>query len=125
MQNTDNQSFQYTYSAKEQEEIRNIRKKYVHDTNSKLELLRKLDKRIYKKATTISISIGIIGTLILGLGMSCILEWQDKLFFEGIIIGISGIIILFLPYPVYNKVLKIERKKIAPEIIRLTDELLK
>ena len=50
MQNTDNQSFQFTYSAKEQEEIRSIRKKYVHDANSKLELLRKLDKRIYKKA---------------------------------------------------------------------------
>lgn len=125
MQNTDNQSFEYTYSAKEQEEIRSIRKKYVQDKNSKLELLRKLDEGVYKKANTISISIGILGTLILGLGMCCILEWQDKLFFEGIIIGISGIIILFFAYPVYNRVLKIERKKIAPEIIRLTDELLK
>ena len=43
----------------------------------------------------------------------------------GIITGVSGISLAALAYPVYSKVLKREREKIAPEILRLTDELMK
>ncbi len=34
-------------------------------------------------------------------------------------------ILIALAYPVYNRVLKKERARIAPEILRLTEELLK
>ena len=43
----------------------------------------------------------------------------------GIIIGIVGIVLVSLAYPLYNRIVKKEREKIAPEIIRLTDELMK
>ena len=43
----------------------------------------------------------------------------------GIITGVLGVILAALAYPVYSKVLKREREKIAPEILRLTDELMK
>ena len=46
-------------------------------------------------------------------------------FIPCIIIGLVGIVIFAMAYPVYQKVLKKEREKIAPEIIRLTDELMK
>ena len=61
----------------------------------------------------------------MGVGMSCAMVWQGVLFIPGIIIGLAGIGLVAAAYPVYNYVTKKEREKIAPEIIRLTDELLK
>lgn len=124
MENQDREKFSYTYSAKEQEEINRIRKKYV-ETEDKMERLRKLDLGVTQKATVISIIIGIIGTLIMGTGMCCTTVWQEMWFIPGIIIGIIGLVVMALAYPIYQKVLKKEREKIAPEIIRLTDELMK
>lgn len=123
---TENNSFSYTYSAKQQAEIENIRKKYAPSTSTedKMEQLRRLDGGVTRKATVISLILGITGTLIMGIGMCCTMVWQDTLFIPGIVIGLIGIAMLSAAYPVYNKVLKKEREKIAPEILRLTDELL-
>ena len=123
---TENNSFNYTYSAKQQAEIENIRKKYAPSTSNedKMEQLRRLDAGVTKKATVLSLILGITGTLIMGIGMSFSLVWPDILLVPGIIIGIIGIAILSAAYPVYTKVLKLEREKAAPEILRLTDELL-
>jgi hypothetical protein len=43
----------------------------------------------------------------------------------GIAVGVVGIVLVALAYPLYNRVLKKQREKIAPEILRLSDELLK
>ena len=42
----------------------------------------------------------------------------------GITAGIAGLVLVALAYPVYDMVLKARRKKIAPEILRLSEELL-
>ncbi|MBE7053574.1 MAG: hypothetical protein E7391_04790 [Ruminococcaceae bacterium] len=121
-----NEKFNYTYSAKEQEELKKIRQKYMpQEEEDSMQKIRQLDAGVYNKATTYSLILGIIGTLIMGLGMSCCMVWMDKLFIPGIFIGVLGIVLVCFAYPVYNKTLKKEREKIAPEIIRLTDELLK
>ena len=83
-----------------------------------------------KKAQARSIALGVIGTLILGAGMSlCMTELSGFLggtaMFIGIPVGIVGMVLVALAYPLYNRVLKKEREKIAPEILRLTDELMK
>ena len=116
--------FSYTYSAKEQEEIKKIREKYVPKEADKMEQLRRLDASVTQKGTVISLVVGIIGALILGTGMSMCMVWTE-LFVLGIIMGIIGIAAVSLAYPIYSYVTKKERKKIAPEIIRLTDELMK
>lgn len=120
----DKKKFSYTYSAKEQEELIRIRNKYLPEKDDKMENLRKLDQSVYKKATIYSLISGIVGVLVMGMGMCCTMVWEDKMFIPGVIIGLIGIILVSLAYPVYNRILKNERKKIAPEIIRLTDELL-
>ncbi len=120
----DKKKFSYTYSAKEQEELIRIRNKYLPEKDDKMENLRKLDQSVYKKATIYSLISGIVGVLVMGIGMCCTMVWEDKMFIPGVIIGLIGIILVSLAYPVYNRILKSERKKIAPEIIRLTDELL-
>lgn len=71
----------------------------------------------------LSLSIGIIGTLMLGFGMSCATVLTE-FFVVGIIIGVLGMIVLGMAYPVYKKVTKKQREKIAEEIIRLSEELM-
>jgi uncharacterized membrane protein YeaQ/YmgE (transglycosylase-associated protein family) len=118
------ETFSYTYSAREQEEIKKIREKYIPKETDKMEQLRRLDESVTKKGTVISLVIGIIGALILGTGMSMCMVWTE-LFVLGIIVGIVGIVMVSAAYPLYSYVIKKEREKIAPEIIRLTDELMK
>jgi len=125
-----NEMFNFTYSAKQQEEIKRIRSKYISPEETKMDRLRKLDRSAYKKAKIYAITLGIIGTLILGTGMSLAMTELSGFpggtaLFIGIPVGIFGIVLVALAYPVYNLILKRERQRIAPEIIRLTDELMK
>lgn len=130
--NTDT-SFKYTYSAKEQNEIRRIREKYQSKEEDGISKLRKMDAKVSQKATAISLVLGILGALVMGMGMSLVMTDLGTIFgmagiasmIIGIIIGVPGIILVTLAYPVYGMVLKKEREKIAPEILRLTEELMK
>ena len=124
MENNQN-GFQYTYSAKEQAEIKRIRSKYTPKEENKMEQLQRLDASATQKATMYAIIVGVIGALILGAGMSCCLVWTNSLLVPGIVIGIIGMAVLAVAYPLYNRTLKKERERIAPEILRLTDELMK
>ena len=124
--------FSYTYSAKEQAELKKIREKYTAptETEDKMARLRKLDAGVTKTAQAIALIFGILGTLILGLGMSIIMTDLSDIFGDlsmviGIAVGLFGGTLASLAYPIYNAIVKAKRKKIAPEIIRLTDELMK
>jgi len=124
-----NNTFQYTYSAEQQEEIRNIRKKYAAPEEDKMAQLRKLDLRVTQKAQSCAIAMGVIGALILGTGMSLAMtklaaSLGSLSMLIGIPVGLIGIVLVALAYPLYNRILKKERQRIAPEILRLTDELL-
>ena len=88
------ETFEYRYSAKQQEEIEAIRRKYLPKEEDKMEQLRQMDKRVSRKGTIISIIIGVI-----------------------------GIVMIALAYPLYERLTKKERKKIAPLILKLADEL--
>jgi len=125
MEQKQTEGFQYSYSAKQQEEIKKIRSKYEEPKEDKMAYLRRLDESATRKGTLLSIVVGVIGTLILGFGMCCVMVWQVTWFVPGILIGLLGIVILAIAYPVYLQVTKKEREKIAPEVLRLTDELLK
>lgn len=120
-----NEGFHFTYSAKEQEELKAIRKKYLPPEEDKMQKIRNLDTHVTNKATVISIITGVIGMLILGIGMCCCLLWRGIWFIPGIIVGIIGMIAIGMAYPAYLHIVKKERKKIAPEILQLTEELIK
>jgi uncharacterized membrane protein YccF (DUF307 family) len=122
-------SFEYTYSAERQREIEAIRKKYLPKEEDKMEQLRRLHAQPTMKAQTVSLVLGILGTLILGTGMSlCMTELGAALgsfaMVLGIAVGLVGMVMVALAYPMYCRTLKREREKIAPEILRLSDELL-
>ena len=120
-----NQSFQFTYSAEEQAEVQKIRNKYIVREASKMDQLRALDSKPARKARAWAITLGVIGALIMGTGMSCCMVWGGAAFVPGVILGIAGMTMAGLAYPLYLRVLKKERARIAPEILRLTEELMK
>ena len=127
-----NESFEYTYSAPEQEEIRRIREKYLpkEERVSKMEQLRRLDESVTKKGTVWSLVVGILSCLVMGIGMCCCLVWMDvvwngvRLFWIGIPVGVLGMAGMGCAYPLYKRVTEAERKRLAPQILRLTEELM-
>ena len=124
------EGFHFTYSAAQQQEVENIRKKYLPKEEDKMEQLRKLHAIPTQKAQAASLAVGIIGALIMGTGMSLAMTEIGAALGSlsmviGIVIGIVGMVLVALAYPIYNRVLKKQREKIAPEILRLSDELLK
>ncbi len=129
----EDKGFSYKYSAKEQEELKKIREKYQPREESKMDTLRRLDETVTKKATMISIILGVAGALILGMGMSLMMtDIGDVLGLSGLMesvigitVGLIGLVCVSLAYPVYGRVLKSERKKIAPQVLKLTEELMK
>ena len=124
------EGFSFTYSAQQQKEVEAIRKKYLPKEADKMQQLRKLHAVPTKKAQTAAIAVGVIGALIMGTGMSvCLTDIGAALgslaMVMGILVGIAGMVLVALAYPIYNRVLNKQRAKIAPEILRLSDELLK
>ena len=116
--------FEYTYSAPAQDEVKRIRAKYLPKEVTKLDQLRALDASVTKRGNAISIAHGILYSLILGLGMSCCLVWAGKWFVPGILIGCIGLAGVGATYPIYQHIVKREREKVAPEILRLSEELI-
>ncbi len=120
------EKFSYSYSAKQQAEIKKIRDKYAEPTEAqdKMAELRRLDESASRPGTIAGWTLGVVSTLLLGVGMCCTLVWADTMFVPGIAIGLLGIIGIALSPVLYRKMTQKRRKKLAPEIMRLSDELL-
>ena len=135
MSNDEDKGFNYTYSTKQRDEVIAIRKKYTptepEDVDN-ITLLRNIDSEVTRKATVRALTTGVIGALLMGTGMSLLMtdlsstmgldSWIALLI--GIVIGMVGLIIMCVTYPLYNHILERERARIADEVIRLSDELL-
>lgn len=119
------ETFSYTYAARQQEEIKKIREKYLPAEEDRMEQLRRLDESAVRPGTVASILLGVIGALLLGLGMCCTMVWGGSWFIPGILMGIVGMLIMASAYPVFTRITKIRWDKLAPEILKLTDELMK
>ncbi len=128
---TSDAGFNYSYSAKRQTEVDRIKSKYVKKSEDKMEALRRLDRSVTKKANLASIILGTLGALILGTGMSLVMtDMAEKMnmsfvtaVISGVLIGIVGIALVALAYPIYKAVLRKEREKHASEILSLAAEL--
>lgn len=126
------ESFSFTYSAAQRQEVEDIRKKYLPQEENKLERLRRLHRSAERKAQAWAIGLGTVGALILGTGMSLVMTDLGKALAlpetasiaVGVAVGLVGLVLVALAYPVYNRILRKNRERIAPEILRLTDELL-
>lgn len=123
----DDKKFNYSYfspTEKEKEEIKSIREEYLpkEKGNEKLNRLIQLDKKVKNIPTIISLTVGIIGTLLFGFGMSLVLHWER--FLLGVPISLLGCLIMFFAYPLHNYLYKKLKGKYSSEIISLSNDLL-
>lgn len=118
-----NAAFSYTYSATQQEEIKRIRQKYIPSEENKMDQLRQLDACATRLGAVIALIVGVLSTLVMGIGMCCTMVWTQY-FILGIVIGIFGIAGVCATYPIYAVTTKRQRQKLAPEIMRLSAELM-
>lgn len=114
----------YAPTPKERKEIESIRNSYLQESASaeKLIKLRKLDSKVKNIPSTMSLIVGIIGTLIFGLGFAMVLEWQINIW--GVVVSIIGAIPIALAYPLNQFMSKRLKSKYSKEIIKISNELL-
>ena len=113
--------------------VQKIRTQYTEKEHTALDTLRALDRKVKRPAATFAYVFGSLGAIIMGGGMSLIMTDIGSAIglsatlctVLGIPLGLVGIVLVCLAYPVHNRTLKTEREKIASEILRLTDELMK
>lgn len=117
------ESFEYIYSAERQNEIDAIRKKYLPqgEQENKLEQLRKLDAGVTTPGFIAAMATGILSMLGFGLGMCCFLVWT--LWIAGAALCVIGVIGMLAAPWIYRRLVEKRRQEIAPEILRLTEEL--
>lgn len=119
--------FEYKYKAptqEERQEINNILNDYLpkNESNNKLDYLRKLDFKVKNIPMIVGLNLGIIGTLIFGLGLTCFLEWN--LIILGFIFSLLGMIVAVMAYPLYKVIYKRMKNRYSDEIIKISNELL-
>lgn len=119
----ENNTFEYNYSADKAKEVEAIRRKYENPKEDKFEQLKALDRQAERRGQIYSMAIGILGTLILGIGMSMALVGEVLFLIPGIIIGIIGMAVLGAAYPIYKKVTKADRDKVAAKVLELADQI--
>ena len=122
-----NNQFNFKYTAPTEEErkvIDSIRRQYApqEHVESKIERLRRLDALVKNTAIIWSLVLGVVGTLVLGLGLTMILEWSIWLW--GIVLMVIGSVPMAIAYPVYKLALNKGKAKYGDEILRLSEELL-
>ncbi len=119
----DRKPFEYIYSAEQQAEIEKIRNKYMPKEDDKLTQLRKLDASVTRKGTMVGITLGIVGCLLLGAGLSLVLVIGEEMVVASVLFGVPGIFAMVGAYPLYKKITEREMERIAPQILALTEEL--
>ena len=116
-------AFVYNYSASANKEVLEIRKKYMPQAESKLEELKRLDRCVQSAGMMESLSVGILGCLIFGLGMCMGLEVLGGGMVPAVLLGIVGAAVMIFAYPVHLRQSKRMKEKHAPRILELADEL--
>ena len=124
------EKFSYTYSAPENQEVLRIRDKYLPREESKLEELKRLDSKVKRPATIFAYTFGAFSAIIMGAGMSLvmtdigsILGMQNSIV-PGICVGILGLAMASLTYPIYKAILKGRKETYAAKILELGEALL-
>lgn len=117
------QSFTYTYSASANKEIQEIRKKYLPTEESKLNELKRLDRRVQTAGMAEALSIGVGGMMIFGTGMCVGLDVLGGGMLLSVILCTVGTAIMIPAYFIYRAIARRVGAKYIPKILKLADEL--
>lgn len=120
------EKFEYKYDAPtplERKQVEEIKKEYQQGSEpSKIEKLKKLDKKVKTLPMVWAYVLGIVGTLIFGTGLALVLEFN--LIWWGCGVAVVGVVPIALAYSVYKKIYQYMKKKYGDKIIALSEEIL-
>ena len=108
-----------------------IRTQYMEKTPSELDALRELDAKVKRPANVFAYTFGSISAIIMGAGMSLVMTEIGAIIglasamVPGIVIGVVGMGMALSTYPIYKKILNARKKKYAPEILKLSEKIMK
>lgn len=113
--------------------VQKIRTQYTEKEHTQLDTLKELDKKVKRPANVFAYVFGSIAAIIMGCGMSLVMTdigtylgmTVEAAMVPGIIIGVIGLGMALLTYPIYNGILSARRKKYAKDIIALSDKIMK
>ncbi len=106
-----------------------IRTQYMEKTATELDALRELDRKVKRPANIFGYTFGSLSALIMGSGMSLVMTdigaalGLAEPLVPGIIIGIAGLSMAILNYPIFKGILSARKRKFAPQIIALSDKI--
>lgn len=119
-------------NKKEQEYlVQKIRTQYTQKEHTELDALKKLDSKVKLPANIFAYSFGTLSALVMGSGMSLIMTDISDIIgmtapmLPGLAIGIVGLVMVIVNYPLYRLILNSRRKKYAEEMIALSDKIMK
>ena len=121
----ENKSFTYNYSAARNKEVESIRKKYLPEEESKLETLKRLDYKVQSAGMIESLCFGIIGALVFGVGVCFFLDVFAGATWITVLFMIIGTLLMIPAYPIYKKIARKTKADLTPEILRLSEEIMK
>lgn len=111
--------------------VQKIRTQYTEKEHTGLDELKELDTKVKRPANVFAYIFGSISAIIMGAGMSLVMTdiaetvgIQNPMLY-GIIIGIVGLFMAIINYPIYKGILGSRRKKYADKIIALSDKIMK
>lgn len=111
--------------------VQKIRSQYTENEHTQLNTLKELDKKVKKPANVFAYVFGTLSAIIMGSGMSLVMTdigkilGLDATMIPGIVIGVIGMVLAIINYPLYKKLLSSRRKKYADKIISLSDGLIR
>lgn len=117
-----------TMTNNQTSQIQKIRSNYEKKETSKLDQLKTLDKKVRRPVKIFSYIFGSLSSLVLGVGMCLAMKIIGAsvsfLMPLGIGVGLLGILLVSINYPMYKKILKSRKEKFSKQIFELSDSLL-
>ena len=108
-----------------------IRTQYVEKKNSELDILRRLDAMVKRPANVFAYVFGSIGAIVMGGGMSLVMTdiaesvgISGDPMIMGIAVGVIGLAMALVNYPIYKGILKSRKKKYAQSILELSEKII-
>lgn len=111
--------------------VQKIRTQYTEKQHTELDALKELDSKVKRPANVFAYVFGSISVLVMGIGMCLVMTDVSKYvgisnpMATGIVIGVIGMIMAIVNYPIYKGILCSRRKKYADKIIALSDRIMK
>lgn len=111
--------------------VQKIRTQYMEKEHTGLDELKELDTKVKRPANVFAYVFGSISAIIMGAGMSLVMTNIGEMvgignpMVPGIVIGVVGMVMAIINYPIYKSILGARRKKYADKIIALSDKIMK